>query len=45
MANIWEIDERLVNLIEGHFDVETGEVFETEDELAQKIDEIGRAHV
>lgn len=40
MANIWEIDERLVNLIEGHFDVETGEVFETEDELAQKIDEV-----
>ena len=41
MANIYDIDERLVNLIENHFDVETGEIYESEDELAKKIDEVG----
>ena len=25
MANVWDIDERIVNLIENHFDIETGE--------------------
>jgi hypothetical protein len=41
MANIYDVDERLVNLIENHFDVETGEIYESEDELAKKIDEVG----
>ena len=41
MANIWDIDERLVNLIENHFDVEDGTIYESEDELAKKIDEVG----
>ena len=40
MANIWDIDERIVNLIENHFDIETGEIFESEEELAKKIDEV-----
>lgn len=40
MSNIWEIDERLVNLIDGHFDVEDGVIYESEDELAKKIDEV-----
>lgn len=41
MANIWDIDERFVNLIENHFDVEDGTIYESEDELAKKIDEVG----
>lgn len=40
MANIWDIDERIVNLIENHFDVEDGVIYESEDELAKKIDEV-----
>lgn len=40
MANIWDIDERIVNLIENHFDVEDGVIYESEDELTKKIDEV-----
>jgi hypothetical protein len=40
MANIWEIDERLVNLIENQFDTDDGTIYESEEELAKKIDEV-----
>ena len=40
MANIWEIDERLVNLIENQFDTDDGAIYESEEELAKKIDEV-----
>lgn len=40
MANVWDIDERLVNLIERHFDIEDGTIYESEEELAKKIDEV-----
>lgn len=40
MANIWEIDERLVNLIENQFDTDDGIIYESEEELAKKIDEV-----
>lgn len=40
MSNVWNIDERLVNLIENHFDIETGEIYESEEELAKMIDEV-----
>lgn len=40
MANLYDIDERLVTLLEEHFDIEDGVVYETEDELAKKIDEV-----
>lgn len=40
MANIWDIDERLVNLIENQFDTDDGTIYESEEELARKIDEV-----
>lgn len=40
MSSVWNIDERLVNLIENHFDIETGEIYESEEELAKMIDEV-----
>ena len=38
--NLYDIDERLSNLIEGAFDVEDGVIFDNEEELAKKIDEV-----
>ena len=40
MASLYEIDDRLVTLINEHFDVEDGVLCETDEELAQKIDEV-----
>lgn len=37
---LYDVDDRLVNLIENQFDTETGEIFEDADELAKKIDEV-----
>lgn len=40
MANLYDIDERLVNLIENQFDTDDGIIYESEEELAKKIDEV-----
>lgn len=40
MANIYDIDARLVNLIENQFDTDDGTIYESEEELARKIDEV-----
>lgn len=40
MANLYDIDQRLVTLLEEHFDIEDGVLCETEEELAKKIDEV-----
>lgn len=40
MANLYEIDERLVTLIEEQFDTEDGTIYEDAGELAKKIDEV-----
>ena len=37
---LYDIDERLVTLLNDHFDIEDGVVCETEEELAKKIDEV-----
>lgn len=37
---LYEIDSRLETLFSQGFDEETGEIFETEEELAKKIDEV-----
>lgn len=37
---LYDVDDRLVNLIENQFDTETGEIFEDAGELAKKIDEV-----
>ena len=40
MASLYEIDERLVTLIEEQFDTEDGIIYENASELAKKIDEV-----
>lgn len=40
MASLYEIDDRLVTLLNDHFDIEDGVICETEEELAKKIDEV-----
>lgn len=40
MASLYEIDERLVTLIEEQFDTEDGTIYENAGELAKKIDEV-----
>ena len=40
MASLYEIDERLVTLIEEQFDTEDGTIYEDAGELAKKIDEV-----
>ena len=37
---LYDVDDRLVNLIENQFDTETGEIFESEEKLAKAIDEV-----
>lgn len=37
---LYDIDTRLVTLLDEHFDVEDGVLCETEEELAKKIDEV-----
>lgn len=37
---LYDVDERLVNLIENQFDTEDGTIYESEEELAKKIDEV-----
>lgn len=37
---LYDVDERLVTLLNNHFDIEDGVVCETEEELAKKIDEV-----
>lgn len=39
--NLYSIDEKLFNLIENAVDVETGELYETQEELDKAIDECG----
>lgn len=38
--NLYDIDQRLVTLIEEGFDLEFGTIFESEEELAKAIDEV-----
>lgn len=40
MANLYDIDERLSTLIEEAFDVEDGVIFDNDEELAKRIDEV-----
>lgn len=40
MANLYEINDRLEMLISEHFDTDDGVIFESEEELAKKIDEV-----
>ena len=40
MVSLYEIDERLVTLIEEQFDTEDGTIYENASELAKKIDEV-----
>ena len=40
MSSLYAIDERLVTLLNDHFDIEDGVICETEEELAKKIDEV-----
>ena len=37
---LYDVDERLVTLLNDHFDTEDGTIYESEEELAQKIDEV-----
>lgn len=37
---LYDVDARLVTLLNDHFDIEDGVVCETEEELAKKIDEV-----
>lgn len=37
---LYDVDERLVTLINDHFDIEDGIIYETEEELSKKIDEV-----
>lgn len=37
---LYDIDTRLVTLLDEHFDIEDGVICETEEELAKKIDEV-----
>lgn len=37
---LYDVDERLVTLLNEHFDIEDGVLCETEEELAKKIDEV-----
>lgn len=39
--NLFDIDDKLYNLIENGFDVETGEAYQTQEELDKAIDECG----
>lgn len=39
MANLYDISEKLSALIEGAFDIETGEIYQTQEELDKAIDE------
>jgi len=39
MASLYEIDEKLVTLIDAGFDIDTGECFQTQEELDKAIDE------
>ena len=41
MANLYEISEKLAVLIDESFDIETGELYESQDELDKAIDECG----
>ena len=38
MANLYDISDKLVNLIENSFDIETGEVYDSQEELDKAID-------
>lgn len=40
MANLYEIDSRLVTLLEERFDIDSGEIYENDEELAKAIDEV-----
>jgi hypothetical protein len=40
MSSLYEIDDRLVNLIENQFDTDDGTIYEDAGELAKKIDEV-----
>lgn len=40
MANLYAIDDRLVTLFEEGFDIETGEIYENQEELDKAIDAI-----
>lgn len=40
MANLYDIDSRLVTLIEEGFDTDDGTIYESEEELAKAIDEV-----
>lgn len=37
---LYDIDERLVTLLNDHFDTDDGAIYESEEELAKKIDEV-----
>lgn len=37
---LYDVDERLVTLLNDHFDTEDGTIYESEEELAKKIDEV-----
>lgn len=41
MANLYDISEKLSTLIESAFDIETGEIYQTQEELDKAIDECG----
>lgn len=41
MARLYDIDEKLFNLIENGFDIETGEAYQSQEELDKAIDECG----
>ena len=43
MANLYDIDSRLVTLLDEYFDTEDGTIYESEEDLAQKIDEVALA--
>ena len=38
--SLYDIDSRLVTLLDEHFDTEDGTIYESEEELAKKIDEV-----
>lgn len=40
MANLYDIDNRLVTLLEERFDIDSGEIYENDEELAKAIDEV-----
>lgn len=41
MANLYDIDKRLVALIDSGFDIDSGECYQTQEELDKAIDECG----